>query len=80
MGQTTDGVRSPFVRVLGCTIGISYFSSFIHAEAIRVQLNWAGATLVFISCHLAQADCSQFDSDTPLLCAEVGTVRYVAVP
>ena len=93
MGQTTDGGRSPLLRALVCTIGISYFNSFVHAETIRVQqtrpqadlathlgvantatdgleaarapkeLNWAGATHAIISCHLAQADCSQFDSD-----------------
>ena len=93
MGQATDGLRSPFLPVPVCTIGISYFNSLVHAETIRAQqtraqadlvtrqevanaatdgleplrapkeLNWAGATHVIISCHLAPADCSQCDSD-----------------
>ena len=32
------------------------------ARALK-ELNWSGTTHVIISCHLAQADCSQFDSD-----------------
>ena len=46
MGQSTDGVRSPLLRVLVRTIGISYISSFVHTEAIRLQQARAQADLV----------------------------------
>ena len=46
MGQTIDGIRSTFLRVLVRTIGINHFSSFVHTEAIRLQQARAQADLV----------------------------------
>ena len=55
MGQTTDGISSPLLRVLVCTIGSSYFNSFVHAETIRVEQARHQADLVT---HLGVANAS----------------------
>ena len=57
MGQTTDWLRSPLLRVLVRTIGISYSTSSVYTVATRLQQAQAQADLVtYLGVAKAAAD------------------------